>query len=962
MTAGQNYYSAVEIIDKNGNSRFKFDSFETENPEHNLDNAFTSVSVITHGFKFPTEGAGIPDNIYDLGNNIADSGGDGLVMRYNRDTGSWDAIDEQGRLLSDVEISDYYGKPLVLLTDWSAYNQSSVPDSGFSEGAADAFFASLVQLDQQLGGGGTVKNTKGKLVNKHGAVFNSPLHFIGFSRGTVVNSEMIQRIGTHFPHAGGPLNADGTPQLDSEGSEIRDLQMTTIDPHDFEQPGFSFPGWVPVVGGEGFADFNEPEVQVWENVTFADNYYQTVPKLEELTATPAGRLIDNADLNVFLGTNSDEENYQNSRAGFTRETDDLLLLGGRGATHGRVLSWYDGTTNLSVTKSPDELYRRLGDGYHNHLYDPDFPGVPNPWYTPDHNKATFELGDENAPWEGIGTGWFYSVLGGGKDLRPESNLEERVSVSFDNTAEARMRGDFAVPTLFNGNFDAVFNPNGLLRNAVSDAVPGWSVDSDASTSSEASKPKLVDWHDIKGLEIRQKKKGKDVPGTSHLEMLRIDRRGQNYALELQNNNNIKHDPFVVPEWGALRFDLHVPKKALGDGTLKVTIEDTDSANKVDKTFLLQEVALTEDGSGVLDNYVEASRKVDYAPYGFDTFQLDVPDSLRGKTATVKFEVNGATEPIYLDNVFFKSPHLKFGNPSEARANPSEYRNNFLIERPEYTLSYNGDNNILNWASWQVNKSWVFPADKDTRFLIKNRNFKSDITLPSDFYQVLPKDYKDDSGKNNIELEETKTDKKGNPVLDEDGNPQTETVKYVYGHAVPVAARDRNHRDNLAISLLSNIVPQTEKSNNGVWQGFEGYVKSFIKKAHNKEVQVIAGTHGVKDVELPARGEGAETSIKIPQYLWQVILVTDRPGLGVEDVTENTYTLGLWMPNNKTPDKTSAWKLKENGEFLYVNSVNEIEAKTGYDFFSNLPDGIEEKIENNTNISFRTDIPDAPKDS
>lgn len=123
-------------------------------------------------------------------------------------------------------------------------------------------------------------------------------------------------------------------------------------------------------------------------------------------------------------------------------------------------------------KSPDELYRRLGDGYHEHLFDRDFPGVPNPWYTPDHQKATFELGDENAPSEGIGTGWFYSVLGGGKDLRPELKLEERVSVSFDNTAEARMRGDLAVQTLFNGNFDAVTQPDDFVRNAVSDAVPG----------------------------------------------------------------------------------------------------------------------------------------------------------------------------------------------------------------------------------------------------------------------------------------------------------------------------------------------------------------------------------------------------------------------------------------------------------------------------------------------------------
>ncbi|MCC3513801.1 MAG: hypothetical protein JGK29_33900 [Microcoleus sp. PH2017_17_BER_D_A] len=40
------------------------------------------------------------------------------------------------------------------------------------------------------------------------------------------------------------------------------------------------------------------------------------------------------------------------------------------------------------------------------------------WYTPDHTNASFTQGDIKAPWEGIGTGWFHSVLGGGSQLRP----------------------------------------------------------------------------------------------------------------------------------------------------------------------------------------------------------------------------------------------------------------------------------------------------------------------------------------------------------------------------------------------------------------------------------------------------------------------------------------------------------------------------------------------------------------
>lgn len=79
------------------------------------------------------------------------------------------------------------------------------------------------------------------------------------------------------------------------------------------------------------------------------------------------------------------------------------------------------------------------------------PSNLTPWYS----------GSGSA--EGVGTGWFYSVLGGGKDKHPKL-LVDRVPVSFDNTLESRMRGDYAVSTLFNGNFDAVFQtPIGIFR-------------------------------------------------------------------------------------------------------------------------------------------------------------------------------------------------------------------------------------------------------------------------------------------------------------------------------------------------------------------------------------------------------------------------------------------------------------------------------------------------------------------
>src|SRR4029453_17088006 len=80
-------------------------------------------------------------------------------------------------------------------------------DSGFAEAAADALFATLVQLDKGLGG----------------KLLKSPVHLVGFNRGAVVNTEIAQRLGTYFP---------GT---------VPDLQVTTLDPHDTAQGSLDIP-------------------------------------------------------------------------------------------------------------------------------------------------------------------------------------------------------------------------------------------------------------------------------------------------------------------------------------------------------------------------------------------------------------------------------------------------------------------------------------------------------------------------------------------------------------------------------------------------------------------------------------------------------------------------------------------------------------------------------------------------
>jgi hypothetical protein len=367
-------------------------------------------------------------------------------------------------------------------------------------------FASLVQIDQDLGGNATF-DRQGRFVRTQGALLDSPLHFIGFSRGSVVNSEIIQRLGVYFPEAGGVVR-------DSEGKVLRgDLQMTTIDPHDFAQPSL-----------RSFSDFLEPKVQVWSNVTFADNYYQTLADPDGLTLTPNGRDIPNLPAaETSKNPRPDGLNFPRNKLFQLLGQPDLpVLLNGRagftednrfGETHGRTLAWYGGTIDLglselkidgritspltdlrtSIDRLSQTIYDQRGDNDLAKILASDTDSSLVPWYS---------AGNSN---EGIHEGWYYSVLGGGSANRPKS-VVDRVPLTFDNSMESRMRGDFAVPTLVNGNFDAIFEtPPSIIpppslgsgfRTLISDAIPGWAFH---SSDKDGSTWDLKEWSNISSL-------------------------------------------------------------------------------------------------------------------------------------------------------------------------------------------------------------------------------------------------------------------------------------------------------------------------------------------------------------------------------------------------------------------------------------------------------------------------------
>ncbi len=227
-------------------------------------------------------------------------------------------------------------------------------------------------------------------------------------------------------------------------------------------------------------------------------------------------------------------------------------------------------------------------------------------------------------------------------------------------------------------------------------------------------------------------------------------------------------------------------------------------------------------------------------------------------------------------------HLKYGNPSQA--NNKLY--NYLIERPEYALSYNCNAGIPNWVSWQLDRSWLGKVER-------SNNFRPDPELPENCYAVRPNDYRG-SG-------------------------------YDRGHLVPSGDRTRRGEDNSATFLMSNIIPQAPANNREVWRELEEYCRNLVDRG--KELYIVAGGSQVAD-------KIAKQRVTVQKYNWKVILILERPEQ--QPTLENAQTIAVWIPNTQEVNNTD-WQ-------DYLVSVDLVEKRTGYNFFANLPREIQKQIE------------------
>ncbi len=163
--------------------------------------------------------------------------------------------------------------------------------------------------------------------------------------------------------------------------------------------------------------------------------------------------------------------------------------------------------------------------------------------------------------------------------------------------------------------------------------------------------------------------------------------------------------------------------------------------------------------------------------------------------------------------------------------------------------------------------------------------------------------------------------------------------FTRGHIVNSADRVMSQHSNGQTFYLSNMQPQLYNFNSGIWLSMENWLHILgFNKQKRKVLYIAKGgtTTPTESVPSPLFSKTeleGRINIPVPRYFWMAILLLDK--------NDQYHGIAFWAEhkNNK------ATNIKD-----YTISIDELEARTGIDFFPNLPDDVEAEVEAARNLS------------
>jgi hypothetical protein len=260
----------------------------------------SGVTVITHGYQLF---GSLPDWPIYMAHAISERAPlGGEVGVYDNDSGNYrkTLFDGNSFTISDSFVSYSSSQEHILVFDWAS--ESNLVGAGWAEAAGDLLFASLVRL-----------------VGSINDLSDAAWHFIGHSRGAVVNSEAIERFATY---------------------DVPVQHVTTLDPHDFDEAfrpfDETFRDWELGLPQSDNAE-DSYGFTTWSNVGYADNFYSEESKAPVPNGRSAGSKARNVDLGSAIPSN---------------------------ITHSDVHAWYYGTIDTDATEDDGDGGQNIEDEWY----------------------------------------------------------------------------------------------------------------------------------------------------------------------------------------------------------------------------------------------------------------------------------------------------------------------------------------------------------------------------------------------------------------------------------------------------------------------------------------------------------------------------------------------------------------------------------------------------------------------
>ncbi|MBQ7349982.1 MAG: DNA/RNA non-specific endonuclease [Bacteroides sp.] len=215
--------------------------------------------------------------------------------------------------------------------------------------------------------------------------------------------------------------------------------------------------------------------------------------------------------------------------------------------------------------------------------------------------------------------------------------------------------------------------------------------------------------------------------------------------------------------------------------------------------------------------------------------------------------------------------------------PQKGKKELILKRKNYTLSFNKETNMPDWVAWRLDKKKL--TERVSR---KGYGFRPDPDL-SQKQAVVTQDYAH-SG-------------------------------YDRGHMCPAGDSRWSSEAMKESFYMTNICPQHPNLNGGDWHELEQACRRWASEG---PVYIVCGPILYK--KSSPQYIGKEHRIRVPEAFFKVILAGVEKGKpkAIGFIYKNTA-------GNRSLDS-------------YVNSIDQVERITGLDFFSALPDKVENAVE------------------